>query len=102
MKFRALLITLLLAFPAMTSAETLKGNLPGCMTADLLDQLMKAIQYDDQKTGDALLHGGGCIITAPGAKVKVIDRSIPGKVEVQAGEGEHTLQMWTLPQNVLP
>lgn len=102
MRLRALFLALLLVVPSFASAETLKGGLPGCMTADLLDQVMKAIIDNDQQTGEALLHGGGCIVTAGGITVKVLDRSIPGKVEVQAGEGEHAVVMWTLPQNILP
>jgi hypothetical protein len=101
MKTAALAFAILLALPAGASAETLKGGLPGCMTPELLDQIMKAILDNDQKTGEGLLQAG-CIITRAGIPVTVLDTSVPGKVKVEAHSGDQSLVMWTVTQNVLP
>ena len=101
MKLAALALTILLALPGAASAETLKGGLPACMTPELLDQIMKAILDDDRQTGEGLLQAG-CIITKAGIPVTVLDTSVAGKVKVEAHNGDQSLVMWTVTQNVLP
>lgn len=92
MKTLALLLALS-ALPLSASAATVRQGAPGCMTAELLDQLIDAILKDDQQTGEGLLHGGGCIIVAQDVAATVLQTQ-DDKVQVKIAKGDLSLDMW--------
>jgi hypothetical protein len=92
MKMRIILLLIFIALPFTASAATVRQGAPGCMTYDLLDQLIDAILKDDQATGENLLSNG-CLILKKDVQAKILDFH-DTDLEVEISVGDSSVQMW--------
>lgn len=94
---RLLFLFVLLATSA--EAESLKGGYPACLTENLFDQAITALNKNDERAWQYLLENG-CIVTKGGIPVSVLDRTWTGKVKVRAYVGDDAVILWTNMENV--
>src|ERR1051325_3235095 len=92
MKIRVSLLLILATLPCAVSAATVRQGAPGCMTYDLLDQLLDAILKDDQAAGETLLNTG-CLILKKDVQAKILDFHNMD-LEVELSVGDSSIQMW--------
>lgn len=92
MKTKIALLLVLTLLPGIACAAKVRTGAPGCMTAELLDQLLQAIVNNDQNTGESLLHGG-CIILSQDVDAKLLEAR-SDKVHVTVSNDKGSLDMW--------
>lgn len=93
-------LILLAAFVAANAnAESLKGGYPACVSESLFDQMVTAINQNDERALQYLLDNG-CIMTKSGIEVSILDRTWSGKVKVRAYVGNSAAVLWTYMENV--
>jgi len=94
---KCLLLSLFLTSSAY--AETLVGGYPACLTEDLLGEYIRAERKGDTQ-GMLYLLNNGCIITATGIRASIIKTTWSGKVKVRAYNGNRSMVLWTIANNV--
>lgn len=92
MKAKVALLLVLTLLPGLASAAKVHTGAPGCMTAELLDQLLHAIVNNDQATGESLLQNG-CIILSQDVDAKLLETRTD-KVHVTVTNDKGSLDMW--------
>lgn len=92
MKTKVALLLVLTLLPSLAFASKVHTGSPGCMTAELLDQLLQAIVSNDQTTGENLLKNG-CIILNQDVDAKLLE-SRSDKVHVTVSNDKGSLDMW--------
>jgi hypothetical protein len=91
------LAAILVASPA--SAETIKNNLPVCVSEELLGQMTTAISSHDQQGFDYLLQHG-CFPLKTGTRVSVLEHGM--NLHIRAYAGDETQEAWTYIETVFP
>ncbi len=86
-------------FAANASAETIKNNLPVCVSEELLNQTSAAIFSKDEQGLDYLMHHG-CFALKPGARVSVLERTSTLHIRIYAGDD--AVEAWTFVSAVYP
>lgn len=71
----------------------LKPHAPGCMTPELLDQLLKALKDDDKKTGESLLDAG-CVVLPDDVVQAELLTVHTDKLEIKVTRNGGSLVMW--------
>ena len=92
MKTKVALLLILMLLPGLASAAKVHSGAPGCMSAELLDQLLHAILNNDQATGETLLQNG-CIILNQDVDAKLLEARAD-KVHVTVSNDKGSLDMW--------
>lgn len=92
MKAKVALLLVLTLLPGLACAAKVRTGAPGCMTAELLDQLLQAIINNDQTNGEQLLQSG-CIILNQDVDAKLLEARTD-KVHVTVTNDKGSLDMW--------
>lgn len=90
-------VLVILALCSVVHADTIKGKYPACISEELHDQLMSAINHKDNASID-WLFSNGCFIPKAGLHVMRISGFI--LLKVRAIVGKESIVFWTAVENV--
>jgi len=98
MKMKTVLIAVLAVFALCSpvQAETIKGDMPLCLTKDYLDQF-----FVDKQSAMYLMSKGVCVRPRPNLRVSVLERNWSSQVKVRVYFDDGTaLVAWTTSSNL--
>ena len=98
------LIAIIFVFSAVLSsqvqADSLKSGIGACVSEDLYKQFINAAIKKDENAWNYLLKNG-CVITAAGISVTVLDSTWTGLSKVRAYVDDQAVTLWTDRENVI-
>lgn len=96
---KLLAAALVLLSVSSASAATTNGGYPACVTEDMFDQFIQAMNRKDED-GLYYLMTHGCTIPDKGLKISVLDTTFSGKAKIRIYVGNDAIVMWTNIENV--
>ena len=86
--------------PTHTTADTLKGGYPACVTEDLFNRISAAAAQHDYQVMEFLLQSG-CFVTLEGQRVTLLDTKVwSGSARISIQGETRAFILWTDAGNI--